>query len=672
MASVAAGERPPTGTVRAKLGRDDWTLRILIGIVALYLLATLALPLYAILAKSTTVYDFRFTEIGIEQGASGTWQDLGTTADWVDDLAAPVIDGRSPTARTRLPARDIFPKDHFADGTKLRFEDRSADGGLLLYEGALSEADGTFEINSEDLKKLLIRPAGATGLRNYVEYFTTPALRRSIGNSLFIATITTIITVTLAFLFAYALTRSCMPAKGLFKAIATVPILVPSLLPGIALVYLFGKQGILKALMFDGSIYGPIGIVTASVFYTFPHALMIMLVALSLADARLYEAATALRASKKKTFFTVTLPGARYGLISAAFVVFNLVITDFGVPKVIGGQYNVLALDIYKQVVGQQNFEMGAVVSVVLLIPALVAFTVDRVVQRKQVALLSARAVPYQPKPSRRFDLSMLAVCVLISIFILGLLAMCQFAALVKFWPYDLSLSLKNYNFNVVDGGGWDSYLNSIRMALMVALIGTSIIFVGAYLVEKARRFAAGRTAVQFLAMMPMAVPGMVLGLAYVFFFNNPDNPLHTLYGTMAILVLCTITHFYTVAHLTATTALKQLDPEFEAVSASLKQPVTKMFRTVTVPVSLPAILDIAIYLFVNAMTTVSAVVFLYAPDTTLASVAVLNMDDAGDIAPAAAMGMMIFYTNVIARLVHTGLGAGLLNRTQAWRRQRA
>jgi len=671
MASVTA-ERPSTNSIRAKLGRDDWTLRFLIGLVGLYLLATLALPLYAILAKSATVYDFRFAEIGIEQGAGDNWESLGSVSEWVDDLAAPINDGRSPTARTRLPARDVFPKNHFSGGTTLRFLDRSLIGGLLLYEGALSEPGGSFEIEAENLKKLLIRPAGATGIRNYVEYFTTPALRRSIGNSLFIATITTIITVTLAFLFAYALTRSCMPAKGLFKTIAMVPILVPSLLPGIALVYLFGKQGIIKDLLFGESIYGPIGIVTASVFYTFPHALVIILVALSIADARLYEAATALRASRRKTFFTVTLPGARYGLISAAFVVFNLVITDFGVPKVIGGQYNVLALDIYKQVVGQQNFEMGAVVSVVLLIPAIVAFTVDRLVQRRQVALLSARAVPYEPKPSRRFDLSMLTVCILISIFILGLIAMCQFAALMKFWPYDLSLSLKNYNFNVVDGGGWESYLNSIRMALMVAVIGTAIIFVGAYLVEKARGFAAGRTAVQFLAMMPMAIPGMVLGLAYVFFFNDPANPLHAIYATMAILVICTITHFYTVAHLTATTALKQMDPEFEAVSASLKQPVTKMFRTVTVPVCLPAISDIAIYLFVNAMTTVSAVVFLYSPDTTLASVAVLNMDDAGDIAPAAAMGMMIFYTNVIARLVHTGLSAGMLRRTQAWRRHRA
>jgi iron(III) transport system permease protein len=168
--------------------------------------------------------------------------------------------------------------------------------------------------------------------------------------------------------------------------------------------------------------------------------------------------------------------------------------------------------------------------------------------------------------------------------------------------------------------------------------------------------------------MLPMAIPGMVLGLAYIFFFNNPDNPLNPIYGTMAILVVCTVTHFYTVSHLTAVTALKQMDGEFESVSASLKQPTMKLFTRVTVPVCMPSILDISIYLFVNAMTTVSAVVFLYSPATALASVAVLNMDDAGDIAPAAAMGMMIFYTNAAARIVHMILSRGVLKRTQAWR----
>ena len=508
------------------------------------------------------------------------------------------------------------------------------------------------------------------GLANYVRYFSTPALFQSIGNSLWISILSTIITVPLAFVYAYALTRSLMPFRGFFKTVALVPILVPSLLPGLALVYLFGNQGLLKAALLGHSIYGPIGIVMAEVFTTFPHALLIILAALALADLRLYEAAVALRASRPKIFWTVTLPGARYGLISATFVVFTTVITDFGAPKVIGGQYNVLATDVYKQVIGQQNFQMGAVVSVILLVPAIFAFFIDRMVRRRQVALLSARAVPYEPKPQRLFDLSMLAYCVVTGLAILSIVAISQFAAVVKFFPYNLTLTWAHYDFDTKGGGGWASYYNSIRLALLTGIIGTVVVFVGAYLVEKARGFALGRGLFHFLAMLPMAVPGLVLGLAYIFSFNAPSNPLNVLYRTMTILVVNTIVHFYTVGHLTALTALRQMDPEFETVSASLKQPFYRTFWRVTVPVCLPSTLDIAIYMFVNAMTTVSGVVFIYGPKTELASISVLNMDDTGEIASAAAMAMMIFYTNVGARMLHLLLARWLERRTQAWRRR--
>ena len=667
MASVAAqpGAAP---RIKPKVSRDDWLMRAFMGVIGLYLLITMAFPLYAMLSKSLSSYRFDLANIEIEVDKGEGWGETQTALDLAGTTDA--VDAEDPSARSgdRIAPTDFFPDFSFRSETRYRIRNREASQGGFLVGGQVVTSTDWVDLSSNEFRRVLIRPEPQRGLGNYIEYFSTPALFHSIYNSLIIASITTAITVTLAFLFAYALTRSCMAFKGAFKTIAMVPILVPSLLPGIALVYLFGNQGMIKELLFGHSIYGPIGIVIASVFFTFPHALIIILTALSISDARLYEAATALRAPKSRIFWTVTLPGARYGLISAAFVVFNLVITDFGVPKVIGGQYDVLALDIYKQVIGQQNFEMGAVVSMVLLIPALIAFSIDRIVQKKQVALLSSRAVPYSPSPSRRLDTTMFVYCCFVGLFILGLLGVCQFAALVKFWPYDLSLSLNNYNFDVMDGGGWSSFTNSIELGLYTAFIGTAVVFVGGYMVEKARGFHLGRGVFQLLAMMPMAIPGMVLGLAYIFFFNDPANPLNFLYGTMAILVICTITHFYTVSHLTGMTALKQMDPEFESVSASLKQPVTKVFLRVTVPVCLPAIFDIWIYLFVNAMTTVSAVVFLYSPDTSLASIAVLNMDDAGDIAPAAAMGMMIFYMNAAMRIAHAGITSTLHGRTQAWR----
>ena len=514
------------------------------------------------------------------------------------------------------------------------------------------------------------KQGGFVGLTNFARYVETPALAQSIGNSVGIAALSTAISVGLAFLFAYGLTRTRMPLKGAVKAVALAPLLAPSLLPGISLVYLFGNQGLLKSWMMGGSIYGPIGIVIGEVFWTLPHALLILITSLSLADARLYEAAHSLRATSGRIFLTVTLPGAKYGLISALFVVFTLVVTDFGVPKVIGGQFNVLATDIYKQVIGQQNFQMGAVVGMLLLLPAVIAFAVDRVVARRQAAALSARAVPYEPKPNPPLDALFLALCGLVALAILGMFAIAAYASFVKFWPYDLSLSLKNYQFDLMDGGGWGAYFNSIRLALYTAVVGAAVVFVGAYAVEKTRGAEIARGVAQFLAIAPLAAPGLALGLGYIFFFNAAGNPLNFLYGTMGVLVLCTVVHFYSVPHLTALTALKQLDPEFESVSASLKAPIWRTFLRVTTPVSAPALLDISMYFFVNAMTTVSAVVFLYSPQTTLASVAVLNMDDAGDVAPAAAMAMMIVYTSVVARLLHALLTRGLLARTQAWRRR--
>ncbi len=507
------------------------------------------------------------------------------------------------------------------------------------------------------------------GLANYASYFSTPALFDSALNSFHVAAVCTLIVVPLAFFYAYALTRTVLPARWLFQGISLIPIFAPSLLPGLALVYLFGNQGFFKGAL-GGPIYGFDGIVIAQVFYCFPHATLILVTALATADARLYEAADALGASKLRVFFTVTLPGAKYGLISAALVVFTLVLTDFGIAKVIGGNFNVLATDVYKQVIGQQNFSMGAVVGMMLLAPAALAFLVDRVVQRKQVALLTARAVPLIPRPKLGRDLFFTAFCSIVSVGILAILGMAVWGSLIKYWPYNLSLTLGNYAFANFDAGGWDSYFNSLQMAAGAALLGTIVMFVGAWLNEKTREFFVIRGIVQFLAFLPMAVPGLVLGLGYIFFFNAPNNPLNFLYATMGILVVNTVAHFYTVGHLTATTALKQIDPEFESVSASLKVPMWRTFGRVTAPICLPAILDIAIYLFVNAMTTVSSVIFLYAPDTKLASVAAVNIEESGATAVAAALCIVIVITSAAVKALHVLADRFLLGRLQAWRRR--
>ena len=263
--------------------------------------------------------------------------------------------------------------------TPLSSEKLVARGGLFLIAAALL-AFLTLPLATLLARSVEDRSGQFVGLANFGAYFATPALANSTQNTLTFALLTTVITVPLAFVFAYAIQRSCMPFKGLWRNIALIPILAPSLLAAISFIYRFGNQGWLKgALGWFGltTIYGPPGIVLAMTFASFPHALMILLTALALADARLYEAADSLATPGWRKFFTITLPGANYGLISAAMVVFTMAVSDFGIPKVIGGNFNVLAIDIFKQVIGQQNFQKGAVVGLILLAPVLVAF-VDR------------------------------------------------------------------------------------------------------------------------------------------------------------------------------------------------------------------------------------------------------------------------------------------------------
>ena len=199
-----------------------------------------------------------------------------------------------------------------------------------------------------------------------------------------------------------------------------------------------------------------------------------------------------------------------------------------------------------------------------------------------------------------------------------------------------------------MDGVGWASYYSSLEHGGAHRAVRDPRSSSWHLSGREDQRFRQARGFVQFLALLPLAVPG----LGYIFFFNSPSNPLGFVYGTMAILVICTVSHFYSVSHLTAVTALKQIDQEFEIVSASLRATLACVHASHAADL-LPAVLDIAMYLFVNAMTTVSAVVLLYSPHRTLAAIAALNMDDGGDVAPAAAMAMGIFMTSALIRTAY-------------------
>lgn len=519
------------------------------------------------------------------------------------------------------------------------------------------------------VRSLYSRDGAFAGFDNFLRYATEPGLAIAAWNSVTLSGFATLLTILIAYPLAYALNRSCMPFKGLLRAIVMLPLLAPSLLPAIGLIYLFGTQGILKSWLMGGQLYGPIGIVIGSVLYALPHAVLILSAGLAASDARLYEAARALRAGPWRQFFAITLPFSRYAIISAASVVFVLVFTDFGIPTVVGGSTNVLATDIYKLVIGRFDFELGAVVGVLLLAPAVAAYGIDVLARRAQRATLSGKSVPVTPYPSAIRDGALTAFAIVIAVMILGVIGMAVFGSLVKFWPYNLSIDVKNYARVFGDGDDGRALVASLWLACFTALAGTAAVSLTGWLVARKVGSALPTQLVQGLAMLPVAVPGLVLGLGYIFFFNAPSNPLSPLFGTLILMVVCTIAHFYTVPHLMVVGTLMRTDPEIDMAARALQSTPAGTARRIHLPMLLPTMIDAFGYFFVNAMTTVSALIFLFTANSRVGAIAVVNLLEGSRYGQAAALAVLIMLISMVATGLQFALRAFVLGR-QPWRQK--
>jgi iron(III) transport system permease protein len=537
-----------------------------------------------------------------------------------------------------------------------------------------------------DICRLSFFKEGVFTLRNYAAYFTNPRMFRSLTNSLYVSLVTTVITTVLAFFFAYGLTRTTIPGKGIFYTISTFPLIAPSIIQGLALILLFGRNGLITRYLLhtDWNIYGAPGIIVAECLYCFPNALFILYTTLSAVDTRLDEAAQSLGASALKTFYKVTLPSAKYGIASAAALSFNLTITDFGVPVVIGGNYSVLATEIYQQVIGMQRFDLGATISVILLIPSVGAFLLNYYLTKKSYALISGQARPFL-QPSRPFKKWAFTIyCWIPCIFILVVFVSVFLGSFVKTWPYDFSLTLRHYNFPSLGGsaplwtnfwasvlkGEWQSILaykyapiwNSLWVSILVAIGGASLTLLTGYIVEKKR--PKGDQVLYTLSVLPAAIPGTVMGLGYILAFNKP---YFLIYGTFWIIIINIIICNFTLGVLSSIANLKQVDKSIEEAAVSLGANPITTFTRVVFPLTKTAFFSNMAFFFMRAMTTISAVIFLISAKVKLAAIEIIFLDIDGRTASANAMctiiivivvGMLLLMRLITGKTGLKGMGA--------------
>lgn len=475
---------------------------------------------------------------------------------------------------------------------------------------------------------------------NFVNYFSKPVMIQSLYHSLWIAVWSMIITTVLAFMFAYGLTRTTIRWKKALYYIAMVPLVAPSLLQAMALISLFGSNGLLTQLLhLKWNVYGANGIIISEVLYCFPHAMVILYTALSAVDSRLDEAAASLGASGFTTFFKITIPTTKYGIFSAAALVFNLAITDFGNPIIIGRGYHVLSTEIYLQVIGMQRFDLGTTIAVILLVPSLIAFMLNYYFTKKSNSMISSLAKPEIP-PSRPLKKAgFTAFSWTIAFILVSIIGVIVFKSFIKVWMYNWHFTGSHYQFKIPGGVGvlWTSFW----ISLFVAVFGSLFTMLNGYIIEKKKPFFA--QPLYLLSVVPAAIPGLVMGLGYILIFNtkflNLDN---IFYGRASIVIVNVIVTNFTLGTLSSISNMKNIDNSMEEAATSLGAGIVRSFIRVVFPLNKVSFTSNLIYYFMRSMVTISAVIFLVSPDVHLASIAVINLEKDGLEGASAAMATLI------------------------------
>jgi iron(III) transport system permease protein len=470
-------------------------------------------------------------------------------------------------------------------------------------------------------------------LENFHKYFTTGYTLRALWHSLYVSFATTIIVTVIVFFFAYGMTRTTIKGKPFFRNIIMMPLVAPSIVQALALIYLFGRNGLITAHLIgtDWNIYGPVGIIVSEVLYCLPHAYVILYTTLSAVDIRLDEAAESLGATPFKVFTRITLPSAKYGILSSAALTFNLTITDFGNPVVIGGNYNVLATEIYAQVTNLYRFDLGATISIILLVPSMMAFMLNYYISRKTFSMISGAAKPVIP-PSRPLKKAIFtSYCSLVSFSIIAIFATVVIGSFVKIWPYDWTLTLAHYNFPSI--AGYSALWTSVWVSLIVGIAGSFITLVAGYVMETRKPFF--KQFIYFLSVMPAAIPGLVMGLGYILAFNKP---YYFFYGTPWIIIINIVICNFTLGILSSVSNLRNIDPSIEEASISLGGDTLRTFFQIIFPLSRVAFFQNFVYFFMRSMTTISAVIFLVSASVHLAAIEIIMLDNDGWTASANAM----------------------------------
>lgn len=510
---------------------------------------------------------------------------------------------------------------------------------------------------------------GGLGLSNYSSLLSQQSFWTALGNSFTVSGISAAIATIMAFFCAYGLhfSRIRPSVKKVIQIIVLLPLFLPSITYGFAVIYSFGRLGLVSQLIAPPpfSIYGFWGLLIADVIYTLPPAFLILYNAFFYVERNFITVSRLMGDSPTQTFYMTAVRPVVGSLLSAFILSFFLSFTDFGIPVSIAGEYEVIATQLYTTMMGAiPNFGEGAVIAMAMLVPSVASVVMLRWVDRFNFRYNKISKAEVSVNPLR--DALYLVYYGLISLALLSVFVVMFVVPFVKQWPYQPYFTLDVITRIISDSSIWQVYEHSIGVALVSAAVGTIFCYAAALVKARSQLPAWCQTTMDSFAMITNTVPGMVLGIGFLFAMSG--TPLA---NTFTILVLANLVHFFTTPYMMATSALSKMNAGWETTGALMGDTWIKTVSRVIVPNSLPTLLQMFQYFFVSAMVTISAVVFLTGARTMLLTTKIKELQYFEKFEEIFVLSLLVFLTNVAAKLIFDGLsnyaqnnnGQGLLTK---------
>ena len=497
------------------------------------------------------------------------------------------------------------------------------------------------------LGKSLVGEGGFTW-EFYASVVTREGFLTALGNSFAVAAASAVTATVIAFLMAYAVHYTGLPrwAKRLITAIATLPMFLPTITYGFAIIYSFGKQGLLTRLLgrqfFD--IYGFGGLLVGYVIYTIPVAFLLIHNTMGFVDKKTIIVSKAMGDRDLATFWIAILRPL-LGTLAGAFIqAFFLCFTDFGIPASVGGGYEVIATLLYNQMLGGiPDFNRGAVIAMILLIPSIGSICILQLLERFNIRYTRISQADLRKNPLR--DTGWGVSSTAISVAILSIFAVIFVVPLVEEWPYQTSFSLEHFAAVFTDSELITVYWHSLVMALLTAFLGTLAAYGAALITARSTLPPRYKRVIESIALVTNAIPGMVLGVAYLFLFSGSG-----LQNTLLLMILCNIVHYFSTPYLMMKNSLSKMNAGWETTAMLMGDSWLQTILRVVTPNALSSLIEVFSYYFINSMVTISALIFIAGARTMVLTTMIKQLQYVNRFNEVFVLSLLILATNLIAK----------------------